>query len=109
MDLRKIYKNKTGGIVTNTVMGVGALCIAVIVILVVVETVDNAGLLGHENYTSNQTATGMIQNFTIGISFISSKIPTILLIVAVVFLLGALVLLMRQAQGMGIGGDSGSL
>ena len=109
MTLRKIYKNKTGGLVTNTVMGVGALVIAVVVILVVIDTVDNAGLLGHENYTSNQTATGMISNFTIGISQISGKIPIILLIVAVVFLLGALVLLMKQAQGMGIGGDSGSL
>ena len=40
------------------------------------------------------------------INNVSSKIPTILLIVAVVFLFGALVLLVRQAGLMGIGGGN---
>ena len=105
--LKSLKENKTGGIVTNTVMGVGALVIGVIVILVVVDTLQDANLLGAG--TKNDTATGLASNFSIGISKVSGKIPTILLIVAVVFLLGALVLLMKQARGMGIGGDSGSL
>jgi hypothetical protein len=50
-------------------------------------------------------------NFTKGIGNVSSKVPTILLLVAVVFLFGALVLLLRQAQGFGIfsGNGGGSL
>ena len=50
----------------------------------------------------------MQSNFTSGIDNISEKIPTILLIIAVVFLFGALVLLVRQSQAMGVGGG-GSL
>ena len=39
----------------------------------------------------------------------SGKIPTILLIAAVVLLFGVIVLLVRQSGAMGIGGSSGSL
>jgi hypothetical protein len=43
-------------------------------------------------------------NFTSGIDNISSKLPTILLIGAVVLLFGVIVLLVRQSNTMGIGG-----
>ena len=59
---------------------------------------------GESEIASRGTST----NFTAGVDNISEKIPTILLIVAVVFLFGALVLLMRNAQQMGVGGG-GSL
>jgi|TARA_Y100000296_G_scaffold34374_1_gene39917 hypothetical protein len=48
----------------------------------------------------------LVGNFTEGIDNVSSKVPTILLIVAVVFLFGALVLLVAQSRRMGIGGGS---
>ena len=48
----------------------------------------------------------MSGNLTSGIDNISEKIPTILLIVAVVFLFGALVLLIRNAKQMGVGASS---
>jgi len=48
-------------------------------------------------------------NLSAGLDNISEKIPTILLIVAVVFLLGALVLLVRNANQMGITQSGGSL
>lgn len=103
MQLQKIVpKNKTGGVVSSTVMGVGGLIIGVIIILVIVQTLNNAQLLGTATQEANATSE-MIQNFTVGLDKISSKLPTILLIVAVVFLLGALVLLMRNAKGMGVG------
>jgi len=52
----------------------------------------------------------MAKNFTTGIDNVSTKIPTILLIGAVVLLFGVIVLLVRQSQLMGIGGGkSGSL
>lgn len=103
--LRKIMpKNKVGGVVTNTVMGVGGLIIGVIIILVITQTLLNANLLGTGD--ANQTAIDLQGNFTKGIDNISTKIPTILLIVAVVFLFGALVLLVRNSKEMGVGGGS---
>lgn len=101
-------KDKKGGVVTSTIYGVGGLIIGVIVILVVVSTLNGANLLtansDEDNAVGNLTA-----NFTDGIGKVAAKIPTILLIVAVVFLFGALVLLVRNANLMGVGGGGGSL
>jgi hypothetical protein len=60
---------------------------------------------------SKDAVTSIRNNFTSGINNVSSKVPTILLIVAVVFLFGALVLLIRNAQAMGMfeSGGQGSL
>jgi len=102
-----IPKNKKGGVVSNTVMGVGGLIIGVVIILVITSTLLNANLLT-ANSAEDNTTSDMSANFTAGIDNISEKIPTILLIVAVVFLFGALLLLMRNARSMGIGGG-GSL
>jgi len=102
-----VPKNKTGGVVSSTVMGVGGLLIGVIIILVITSTLLNANLLTDSSAEDNATS-DLSANFTEGIGNISEKIPTILLIVAVVFLFGALVLLMRNASAMGIGGG-GSL
>ena len=100
-------KSKKGGVVTSTVMGVGGLIIGVIIILVITSTLLGANLLTAGG-TEDNAATNLSSNFTEGIGNIASKIPTILLIVAVVFLFGALVLLVRNANAMGIGGG-GSL
>jgi len=98
---------KKGGVVTSTVMGVGGLIIGVIVILVIIQTLTGASLLTTDSIEENAT-TDMSANFTDGLDNISEKLPTILLIVAVVFLFGALVLLVRNAKLMGVGGG-GSL
>ncbi|GAF91161.1 unnamed protein product, partial [marine sediment metagenome] len=104
MKLKSIMpKNKKGGVVTATVMGIGGLIIGVIIILVIVSTLRNANLLEADTIYDNATD-NLAGNFTDGLDEISSKIPTILLIVAVVFLFGALVLLVRNANQMGIGG-----
>jgi len=99
-------KSRKGGVVTSTVYGVGGLIIGTILILVIVSTLDNASLLttgsAEDGAVGNMTA-----NFTAGLDDISEKIPTILLIVAVVFLFGALVLLISAAKRMGIGGGAG--
>tara|TARA_R100000789_G_C2963769_1_gene138699 strand:- start:380 stop:715 length:336 start_codon:yes stop_codon:yes gene_type:complete len=99
-------KHKKGGVVTNTIMGVGGLIIGVIVILVITSTLLDANLL--TNTSANDSAQALQGNFTEGIGNVSKKIPTILLIVAVVFLFGALILLVRNARVMGVGGG-GSL
>jgi len=106
--LSKIKReNKKGGIVTGTVFGIGSLIIGTIVILVVVQTLNDASLLGTATAESNATDS-MTANFTTGLGNVSSKLPTILTIVAVVFLLGALVLLVKQSRQMDLGGG-GSL
>jgi len=199
--LKMFPKNKKGGVVTSTIMGVGGLVIATIVILVVVQTLNNANIipdtvststvvnesmafglgnptsidtisvtdpfftswnatlvlnttigtaLGSTNNTlvegvdysintanrslinltatwnssdvtydwvrtfsaSNDAVNNLTTNFTAGIDEIALQIPTILLIVAVVFLFGALVLLIKSANMMGKdtqAGGSGSL
>lgn len=109
-ELKKIDttpKNKTGGVVTSTIMGIGALIIGLIVTYVIVDTLSGASLLGTSTVESN-TTDDLITNFSTGVGNVSAKIPTILTIVAVVFLFGALVLLMRNARAMGVGGG-GSL
>ena len=59
------------------------------------------------NYEITQDAAdNLIGNFTVGVDNVSSKIPTILLILAVVLVLGILVLLWVQYKRMGIGGGS---
>lgn len=52
------------------------------------------------------TATGMAGNLTTGTNNVSDKIPTILLIAAVVLLLGILVFLVVKARQMNIGGGA---
>jgi Zn-dependent protease with chaperone function len=99
----KIFpKNKKGGVVSDTVQGVGGLIIGVVIILVIVSTLMGANLLTAGS-AYNTTASNMVTNFTAGLDNISAKIPTILLIVAVVFLFGALVLLVSRSRQMGIG------
>ena len=66
----------------------------------------------HKKYRERQgqnVTERMAANFTSGIDNVSSKIPTILLIAAVVLLFGVIVLLVKQAGAMGIGAGGASL
>lgn len=58
------------------------------------------------NGMDENSATDMKSNFTVGIDNVSSKLPTILLIAAVVLLFGVLVLLVARSRQMGIGGGT---
>lgn len=87
-------------------------------------SVDSAGLLTngtvivYENvsvsytytntYTSGEEAIvdDLRSNYSSGLTNVGNKIPVILLIIAVVILFGALVLLIRNSQLMGIGNSS---
>ena len=99
---------KKGGVVGDLISGTGGLIITTIVILVVVSTLLGASLLT-ENDQYDNASDLMAGNFTEGINNVSSKIPTILLIAAVVLLFGVIVLLVRQAGAMGIGAGGASL
>ena len=110
MILNKILpKGKKGaGLIQGLVMGVAALVIAVIIAFVIVGTLNDANLLTAGSDEANAT-NNLIANFTKGIDNVSEKIPTVLLIAAVVLILGILALLWAQYQRMRIGGGGGEL
>jgi hypothetical protein len=102
--LTKINKKKSG-VVSDLISGTGGLVILTVVILVVISTLLGANLLTDDSEYDNVTER-MAGNFTEGIDNVSDKIPTILLIAAVVLLFGVIVLLVRQSSAMGIGGGA---
>ena len=59
-------------------------------------------------YGDSHTVEAMNSNFTAGIDNVSEKIPTILLISAVILLFGVLIILIAKSKEMGIG-DGASL
>jgi len=104
----KEQMKKRAGVVGDLISGTGGLVVMTIVVLVIVSTLLGASLLTDGTEYDNVTER-MALNFTSGIDNVSGKIPTILLIAAVVLLFGVIVLLVRQSQQMGIGGRGGSL
>jgi len=96
---------KKGGIVGDLISGTGGLVITTVLILVVVSTLLGANLLTTGSSYDNASS-DMANNFTSGIDNVSAKIPTILLIGAVVLLFGVLVLLVARAKAMAMGGGS---
>ena len=104
MKLNKLKSLKKAGVVGDLISGTGGLIILVIITLVIVSTLMGANLL---TGTYNAAAQNMSLNFTSGLGDVSAKIPTILLVGAVVLLFGVLLLLVRQSQAMGIGGGRG--
>ena len=103
MQMNKI--GQSGGLITGLVFGVASLVIGVIISFVIVSTLTGANLLTSGSAEDNATDR-LASNFTAGIDNVSSKIPTILLIAAIVLILGVLVLLVGAWQRMRIGGGS---
>jgi len=99
----KDKKAQTGGLITGLIFGIASLVIGVIIAFVIVSTLTNANLL---TGTYAASAGNLSANFTAGVDNVSSKIPTILLIAAIVLILGVLVLLVGAWQKMRIGGGS---
>ena len=90
-------KSKKGQIVSGLIGGIAGLVILVIVSLLIVDTLNGAGLLTSGGSSANAT-TNMIANYTAGINNVSTKLPTILLVAAVVLLFGAIVFLVQRAR-----------
>ena len=99
----KNRKGQGGGLVTGLVFGVASLIIGVIVAFVLVSTLNNAGLLTSGTAAAT-AASEMSGNFTLGVNEISSKIPTILLVAAIVLIMGVLAVLVGVWQRMRMGG-----
>ena len=108
LKLKKINgkKGQGGGLITPLISGIIGLVILVIIGFVVISTLNDASLLTSGSAEQNATDE-LISNFTTGISNVSNKLPTVLLIAAVVLILGVLVFLwanFRRMQGVGGGG-----
>jgi len=107
--MKNAFKKKKGGVVGDLVSGTGGLIILVVIILVITSTLLGANLLTSGSAEAN-AATYLSGNFTEGINNVSLKIPTVLLIGAVVLLFGVLVILVAQARRSGLmGGGNASL
>ena len=98
-------KGQTGGLITALVFGVASLIIGVIIALVIVSTLTGAGLLGTNTSESNATDR-LSGNFTEGIDEISDKVPTVLLVAAIVLILSVLAILVGVWSRMRMGGGS---
>ena len=103
--LMKPMRKKGAGMIQGLVMGIAGLVIAVILAFVILSTLNGAGLLTAGS--AEQTATDtLITNFTTGITTVSNKLPTVLLVAAVVLILGILVVLWAQYKRMQVGGNA---
>ena len=99
-------KGQTGGLITGLVFGIASLVIGVIIAFVIVNTLTDANLLTADSAQDNATDR-LVGNFTEGVDNVSGKIPTVLLVAAIVLILGVLVLLVATWQRMNIGGGMG--
>jgi len=90
-------KSKKGQIVSGLIGGIAGLVILVIVSLLIVDTLNGAGLATSGSASANASSQ-MIANYTTGINSVSTKLPTILLVAAVVLLFGAIVFLVQRAR-----------
>lgn len=115
MNLKKLVKDKKGeGIVTNIIAGIAGLIILVIVMGVILDNIVTTDVLSSttsdsgtaNNYTSYNHTYFMLINYTVGLNNVSTKIPTILLIAAVVLLFGAIVILVQRSRMMTADGGS---
>ena len=94
----------SGGLITGLVFGVASLVIGVIIALVITSTLDGAGLLTTDG-AEDRAVGNMTSNFTEGINNISDKIPTVLLVAAIVLIIGVLAILVSVWQNMKMGGS----
>ena len=98
-------KAQTGGLITGLIFGVASLVIGVIIAFVIVSTLGDAGLLTAGG-SEALSVTALRQNFTEGVDNVSGKIPTVLLVAAIVLILGVLAILVGVWQRMRMGGGS---
>jgi len=98
-------KGQTGGLVTGLIFGVAALVIGVIIAFIIVSTLNNASLLTANSAEANST-NFLAGNLTSGVNNVASKIPTVLLIAAIVLILGVLAVLVGVWSKMRMGGGS---
>lgn len=103
-DYQKGKRAQTGGLITSLVFGVASLVIGVIIALVITSTLSDANLLTSGSAEA-AAVNNLTSNFTEGIDRISEKIPTVLLVAAVVLIIAVLAILVGVWQRMRMGGN----
>jgi len=103
--LSRSKRGQTGGLITGLVFGVASLIIGVIIAFVIVNTLTSSSLLTADSAAANATDR-LVGNFTAGIDNVSGKIPTVLLVAAVVLIIGVLALLVGIWNRMRMGQTS---
>ncbi len=98
-------KKAQAGLITGLVFGLASLIIGVIISFVIVSTLNDASLLTANSAEANAT-TNLIANYTAGIDNVSAKVPTVLLVAAIVLILGVLAILVAVWQRMKLTGGS---
>lgn len=101
-------ENKRGqtGLITGLVFGVASLVIGVIIAFVIVSTLTGANLLTAGS-TEDNAVTNLSSNFSAGVDNVSSRIPTVLLVAAIVLIIGVLAILVGIWSKMRMGGATG--
>jgi len=102
---QKNKRGQTGGLITGLIFGVASLVIGVIIAFVIVSTLTGSNLLTANSEQDNATDR-LSANFTEGVDNISGKIPTVLLVAAIVLILGVLAILVGVWQRMRMGGGT---
>ena len=98
-------KGQGGGLITGLVFGVASLVIGVIIAFVIISTLTGSNLLTTGSDEANSIG-NLSGNFTAGVNQVSTKIPTVLLVAAIVLILGVLAVLVGVWQRMRMGGGS---
>jgi len=99
----KDKKGQSGGLITGLIFGIASLVIGVVIALIIVSTLNNSSLLTAGGAEAHAVG-NMSGNFTEGINNVSAKIPTVLLIAAIVLILTVLAVLVGVWQRMRMGG-----
>jgi multisubunit Na+/H+ antiporter MnhC subunit len=96
-------RGQGGGLVTGLVFGIASLIIGVIIAFVLITTITGAGLLTSGSAEDN-AVDALSTNFSKGVDSVASKVPTILLVAAIVLIIGVLAVLVGVWQRMRMGG-----
>ena len=99
-------KGQSGGLVSGIIVGVVGLVLTLIVAYLFITTLTGNNLLTANSAESNAT-TRLVANFTSGVDSVSSKIPTLFVVAAIVLILGVLAILVAVWQRMKFGGGNG--
>lgn len=105
MERRKL--NKRGQVVSGIIVGVIGLVFLLILAYVFIDTLTGSNLI--TNTASTNAVGNLSANFTAGVANVSSKIPTLFTVGAIVLVVGALMFLWGFYQRMKLGNSSGGL
>lgn len=97
-------RGQTGGLISGLIFGVAGLVIGTIIAFVIISTLVNGNLLTAGSAEALSVG-NLSSNFSTGVNNVALKIPTVLLVAAIVLILGVLAVLVGVWQRMRMGGS----